>query len=109
MTPIYDVMSARPNYAHGLIRRIPMKLAMAVGESRHCMVSEILPRHFAQSAKAAGISQQQTQQLLHGLEKDVPSALDRTAMPDDVSAGFAETIRENVARKLSEIRAFLDQ
>lgn len=111
MTPIYDVMSAQPNHAQGRIRRNQMKFAMAVGDNRHYVVDEILPRHFAQSAKAAGVSTQQIQQLLNGVEEDAPDALDRAAeaMPDEATAGFTEAIRAAVARKLREIETFLDQ
>jgi serine/threonine-protein kinase HipA len=88
-----------------------MKFAMAVGDNRHYVVDEILPRHFAQSAKAAGVSTQQIQQLLHGVEEDAPDALDRAAkaMPDEATAGFNEAIRAAAARRLREIETFLDQ
>jgi len=110
MTPLYDVMSAQPSYAQGRIRRNQIKQAMAIGDNRHYVANEILPRHFAQSAKAAGISTQQIQQLLHDLEQNVPSALERavTAMPDGFPARIAEPIRETVAAKLSEIHTFLN-
>lgn len=111
MTPIYDVMSAQPNHAQGRIRRNQMKFAMAVGDNRHYVVDDILPRHFVQSAKASGVSTQQIQQLLHGVEEDAPDALDRAAkaMPDEATAGFTEAIRTAAARKLREIDTFLDR
>jgi len=110
MTPIYDVMSAQPNFAQRRLRRNQIKLAMAVGDSRHYIVNEILPRHFAQSAKAAGVSLQQFQELIHGLEGGVYDALERTAasMPADVFEGIGQPIKETLETKLQTIRAYLE-
>ncbi|MFW6341320.1 MAG: HipA domain-containing protein, partial [Wenzhouxiangella sp.] len=111
MTPIYDVMSAQPNFAQGRLRRNQIKLAMAVGDSRHYVVDEMLPRHFAQAARAAGVSSRQLQALLHDLEGGASDALERAAasMPDGVSAGIIQPIREALASKLGAIRPFLDR
>jgi len=110
MTPIYDVMSAQPNFAQGRLRRNQIKLAMAVGDSRHYVLSEILPRHFAQSAKAAGVPAQQLQQLLHDLEGSASGAFEHAAatMPTDVAEGIRQPIDELLVRKLREVSAFLD-
>ncbi|MEE4330813.1 MAG: type II toxin-antitoxin system HipA family toxin [Wenzhouxiangella sp.] len=111
MTPIYDVISAQPNFAEGRLRRNRIKLAMAVGDSRHYVVNEILPRHFAQSAKAAGIGLQQLQELLHDLEGGASGALERAAasMPDGATDGISHSIRQTLARKLREVGQFLDR
>jgi len=110
MTPIYDVMSAQPNFAQGRLRRNQIKLAMAVGDGRHYVVNEILPRHFAQTAKAAGVSSQQLQGLLHGLEGGASDALNRTAasIPGGVSDGIIQPITETLETKLKTVRAYLD-
>jgi len=111
MTPIYDVMSAQPNFAQGRLRRNQIKLAMAVGDSRHYVVNEILPRHFAQSAKAAGVSSQRLHELLQDLERNASGALERAAasLPVDTSEGIRQPIDELLARQLRELRAFLDR
>jgi hypothetical protein len=41
-------MSAQPNVDAGEIQHNRMKLAMAVGDSRHYVMDEIMPRHFLQ-------------------------------------------------------------
>jgi len=109
MTPIYDVMSAQPNFAQGRLRRNQIKLAMAVGDSRHFVVNEILLRHFAQSAKAAGVSAQQFQELLRDLEGRAADALERAAaaMPAGVTDGIRQPLEELLVRKLREARALL--
>lgn len=111
MTPIYDVMSAQPNFAQGRLRRNQIKLAMAVGDRRHYVVNEVLPRHFAQSAKAAGVSAQQFQDLLRDLEGRAAGALERAsaAMPAGVTDGIRQPVEELLVRKLREVRAFLDR
>ena len=108
MTPIYDVMSAQPNFAQGRIRRNKINLAMAVGDRRHYVVNEIRPRHFAQSANAAGVSAQQFQDLLHGLEGSASAALKRAAetMPADETDGIRQPIEELLVRNLRQVRVF---
>jgi len=111
MTPIYDVMSAQPNFAQGRLRRNQIKLAMAVGGSRHYVVNEVLPRHFAQSAKLAGVSAQQFQELLHDLDGSAYDALERAAaaMPAAVTDGIGQPMEELLVRKLREVRVFLNR
>ncbi|MGX7877383.1 type II toxin-antitoxin system HipA family toxin [Mesorhizobium sp. ORM6] len=55
MTPLYDVLSAQPSLDAGQIPSKTFKLAMSVGQSRHYSVHEIMPRHFMQTADAAGV------------------------------------------------------
>lgn len=55
LTPLYDVISVQPSFAAHQIRRNQMKLAMAVGDSRHYAVESITGRHFVQSAMKAGL------------------------------------------------------
>jgi serine/threonine-protein kinase HipA len=111
MTPIYDVMSVQPNCAQGRIRRNQIKLSMAIGASKHYVLNEIVPRHFAQTAKAAGISKQQIRELFHEVEQNSSDALNRAAasMPNGVSDGIIQPIREALARKLRTVRTFLDR
>jgi len=110
VTPLYDVMSAQPDYFLGKMRRKDLKLAMAIGNNRHYIVNEIMPRHFFQSAEAAGVQTEQAMALLHELEQNAAAGMQRAvqAMPDDFPAAIYEPIQEAVQAKLSEIRAFLN-
>lgn len=54
-TPLYDLMSAQPQYDNRQIQRRDMKLAMSVGDGHHYQVHEILPRHYDQTAARAGL------------------------------------------------------
>lgn len=110
MTPLYDIMSAQPNYALGRIRRNQKKLAMAVGNNRHYVVHEIMPRHFVQSAETAGIPTEQVQEVFQNLEQTIQSALACSIrrMPDDFPAEITDPIQKTVQEKLSEIEVFLN-
>ena len=50
LAPLYDVLSAQPSLDAGQIRRNQMKLAMAVGKSRHYGIHTISARHFIETA-----------------------------------------------------------
>ncbi|HEX3861352.1 MAG TPA: HipA domain-containing protein [Stellaceae bacterium] len=67
MTPLYDVVSAQPSADEGQIRRNQLKLAMAVGDSRHYVVETIL-RHFIQTAGRAGIAAPVVRAILEDLQ-----------------------------------------
>ena len=65
------------------------KLAMAVGENRHYRLKDIQPRHFHQTAQAAGINQQDMEELLASLHQRIDPALStvgklaaKTSAPD---------------------------
>ena len=110
MTPIYDVMSAQPNYAAGKMRRNQLKLAMAIGHNRHYVVNEIMPRHFLQSAEASGVSPEQAQDLLHDIEVNAPAAIERSiqAMPEDFPKDITEPILDAAQARISEIGALFN-
>ncbi|TIL27929.1 MAG: type II toxin-antitoxin system HipA family toxin [Mesorhizobium sp.] len=55
MTPLYDVLTAQPSLDQGQIQRKKFKLAMSVGTNRHYAISDIVPRHFMQTADIAGV------------------------------------------------------
>jgi serine/threonine-protein kinase HipA len=106
MTPLYDVMSAQPNVDAGEIRHNRMKLAMAVGDSRHYVIDSILPRHFLQTAASAGVPASLVQGILDEIENDTDRAID--AAVNDLPSGFPErivsSIIEGVRRRLAPFR-----
>ncbi len=110
MTPLYDVMTAQPNYAQGKMRRKDLKLAMAVGNSRHYIVDEILPRHFLQTAEAARMPTEQVLALLQSLDATMPDAIERSVetMPADFPEGIAAPILDSALSRLRAIRAQLE-
>ena len=94
LTPLYDVMSAQPNVDAGEIRHNAMKLAMAVGDSRHYTIDSIMPRHFLQTAASAGVPASLVQGILDEIENDTDRAID--AAVNDLPPGFPERIVSSV-------------
>lgn len=94
MTPLYDIMSAQPNYDAGQIRRRQLKLAMAVGNRRTYPIFGIQPHHFGQSAKAASMSDEMAEGIFAEVTASLESALESTfaAMPEGFPTGIAESI-----------------
>ncbi len=94
LTPLYDVLSAQHLFDNGQLRRTQMKLAMAVGDNRHYRLHEIMPLHFVQTAKTAGMPEVDVQAIFDALADDMPEAIDSVckALPED----FPESIRDSI-------------
>jgi serine/threonine-protein kinase HipA len=98
MTPLYDILSVSPCYAAHQIRRNQLKLAMAVGDKRYYRLDQIMPRHFIQTAKKAGISKQAIEDIFDDLYKEIPKAIRRTEkrLGQDFPAEISGPIFESV-------------
>jgi serine/threonine-protein kinase HipA len=94
LTPLYDVMSTQHLFDLGQLRRNQMKLAMAVGNSRHYRIHEIAPRQFKQTAGRAGMPESTVDLILSQLGDDIPRTIESVcaALPDD----FPEQIRDSI-------------
>ncbi|RAN37985.1 type II toxin-antitoxin system HipA family toxin [Hyphomonas sp. GM-8P] len=101
MTPLYDIMSLQPNYAAKQLRRKEFRLAMAVGDSRDYLVEKILPGHFLQEAKSAGMDQNQVRDLFGDLANSAEGAFERatTNMPDGFPQHIAEPIGAGLRKR----------
>jgi serine/threonine-protein kinase HipA len=109
MTPIYDVLSAQPNMDAGQIRRNQMKLAMSVGDKRHYVVEQIVPRHFQQTAKRCGIAESMIDDILEEMLGAMPDAFERTiaAMPAEFPEEMAASIKTAALTRLRIIERAL--
>jgi serine/threonine-protein kinase HipA len=94
LTPLYDVLSTQHLLDNGQLRRNQMKLAMSVGDNRHYHLHEIMPRHFIQTAKTAGMPAADVQAIYDVLVADMPGAIDTVCkvLPDN----FPEPIRDSI-------------
>lgn len=79
LTPLYDVLTAQPSVDDHHITRNKMKLAMAVGKSRHYVVDTIAPRHFRETAKQSGIPDSSIDKIFSDLLQNAPKVLDEVA------------------------------
>jgi serine/threonine-protein kinase HipA len=100
LTPLYDVMSAQPLLDAKQLRRNDMKLAMSVGDKRHCVLSTILPRHFVQTAELGRLPAQVVEDIFADLLKRAPDAITRAG--EELPAGFPEPVRTSVIGGLEE-------
>lgn len=106
MTPLYDVMSAQPNYDAKKLRQKDFRLAMPVGDNRHYPVEQIYPRHFIQSSKAAGIAEEQVRGIFEELAKALPGALERTAK--EMPGNFPGQIVDSLAAAMTKRAKWFD-
>jgi serine/threonine-protein kinase HipA len=94
LTPIYDVMSVQPALDASQLRRNKMKFALAVGNSRHYAVHEILPRHFLQTGAQSGIPAPVVQDLLDELLSAEQAAV--SIVMEDLPTGFPEELAQSI-------------
>ncbi len=76
LTPLYDVISVAP-YPQFPIQKT--RLAMAFGNNNHYRLAQIQPRHFRQTGRKAGLSDQETNRILSELIAGVDKAVSLTA------------------------------
>ena len=95
LAPLYDIMSTQPYVDAGQLRRNQFKLAMAVGTRRHYVVDEVLPRHFVQTATAAGVGATFVNAILAELDEITPRALDEVS--NSLPAGFPQALVDRLA------------
>lgn len=99
MTPLYDVLSVQPSIDADLIPRKNFKLAMSVGDKRHCVVSEITPRHFVQTAAKARLSAALVPRICAALIAEMERAIQCVTealppqFPEEVVASITAGIR----------------
>jgi serine/threonine-protein kinase HipA len=102
LAPLYDVMSVQPAVDARRLRRTAMKFAMAVGDNRHYVVGEILPRHFRQTATSNGVSDETVDEIFSDLINRVPDALKATTerMPANFPQHLVDSISGGVTSRL---------
>ncbi|HTT82621.1 MAG TPA: type II toxin-antitoxin system HipA family toxin [Rhizomicrobium sp.] len=96
LAPLYDVVSAQPSLDASQIRRNKMKMAMAVGDSRHYAVERISGRHFIQSAAKAGLGKSVALGVIGEVVDTAAGALERVMAK--LPKGFPEKIAASVER-----------
>ena len=77
-----------------------MKLAMAVGDSRHYALHRIAQRHFEETAKKAGVDATMVEHIFDDIRATIPKALDKVAaaLPDDFPGEVSSPIFEKLER-----------
>ncbi|MFT5133823.1 MAG: serine/threonine-protein kinase HipA [Gammaproteobacteria bacterium] len=102
LTPLYDVMSAAP---YPELSPHKIKLAMSAGDNRHYRIKEILPRHFYQTAKKGGLSEEDMdaifgeikERLGRGFDEEIAEAL-AIGMPEACYASILDALGNKAKR-----------
>jgi len=70
--------------------------------SRHYRIDEVLGRHFAQTARAAGVGPTVVEHVLVAVKEKAIAATDvaRSAMPDDFADDIHDSIRNAITARL---------
>jgi serine/threonine-protein kinase HipA len=94
LTPLYDVMSVQPAFDAGQLRKNQMKFAMAVGNNRHYLVHEIMPRHFVDTAAKNGLNSAFVQSTFDELVESADAVINQVMR--DLPAGFPQELAESI-------------
>jgi serine/threonine-protein kinase HipA len=105
LAPLYDIMSAQPGRDAGQIRQNQMKLAMAVGSSRHYAVHTITGRHFVQTGIASGLSAKLVTSLIEEINDTAAKSIDkaRATLPKDFPVKLAASIADGAIQRLKSL------
>lgn len=95
LTPIYDVVSAQPNVDAGQIRLNRMKMAMAIGNSRHYVVRTIVGRHFVETGDRCGLPGKVVSDVIHEIGDTGKASID--AVMAGLPAGFPAAIADSIS------------
>lgn len=103
MTPLYDIISTQPSLDAGQIAQRQMKLAMAIGDKRHYVVSTVVGRHFLQTAKSCSIPDKTLKDIVTELKDTSAKCIDDTIarMPKDFPEPVAKSISDAAKHRLS--------
>lgn len=111
LTPFYDVLTAQTAFDDKQIPHKSFKLAMSVGGSRKYKILDIAGRHFAETAKEAGIGpaiiRDAMTAILETADKAPEIAL--AAMPDDFPPAIHESVSRALASRIGTLAAALDE
>lgn len=101
MTPLYDVISVQPSLDAGQVQPKQFKLAMAIGNKRHYLVRDIMPRHFLQTAERAGIGVSLVRSIFDDLATNAPRWTDEVIeeLPAGFPADMTASIRAGVVHR----------
>ncbi len=108
-TPLYDVISIQPVLDARQLRFNQAKMAMSVGNNRHYVLNTIQPRHFHQTARAAGMPGGTVTEVMENIAERLPGAIDEVTanLPDDFPQPVRTSIVRGVEQRGSVLRASL--
>ena len=105
LTPLYDIISTQPSLDAKQITQNQMKLAMAIGNTRHYVVHTVLGRHFVQTAKTCGVPDKTVRGIIDELADTAGAKIDATIakLPKDFPQAMTESIAAGAKRRLNSL------
>lgn len=102
MTPIYDVLTLQPAFDAREISHGDYRLAMRVGKSNHCKVTNILGRHFTETGVRTGLSAQLISELYEEIRASAEHALETTIadLPNDFPESIVESTSSAILKRM---------
>lgn len=100
MTPFYDVLSAQPAFDANAIPHRLYTLAMSAGTRRDYKILDLQGRHFAETAKEAGLPGRLVRQVVEEIFDLAAKAGERALAK--MPPGFHESIHASVAGAISQ-------
>jgi serine/threonine-protein kinase HipA len=103
LTPIYDVVSAQPSVDANEIRLNRMKMAMAIGKSRHRVVRTILGRHFLETGEQCGLPAKLVSGAIHEIADTAKARIDAVIanLPAAFPASVADSMSAGVKHRIA--------
>jgi serine/threonine-protein kinase HipA len=106
LAPLYDVLTAQPSVDARQIRRNQMRLAMAVGNTRHYRINTIVPRHFEETAALSRLPKRSVQRVLEELRDTAAAATE--AVMNSLPPNFPEEVAGPTAQGIgARLRLFV--
>lgn len=102
LTPLYDVLSAQPGVDAGQLRFNKMKMAMAIGKSRHYIVRTIMGRHFVETGDQCGLRAEFVHDVIQELGDTGKNSIDAAvnALPPGFPAAMADSVATAAKRRI---------
>ena len=106
LTPFYDVLSAQPAFDQKQIPHNKYKLAMSVGNSRHYKILNIRGRHFAETAKEAGLGPTTVRKVFEEILGLTDTAADTALaqMPKDFATEIHQSLKAAIQARSSLLK-----
>ena len=110
LTPLYDIISAAPDQLRSTFRHREMRIAMSVGKRGHYRLDQIVPRHFDETAKSAGVPLEVRYRAFTDLAAAAPNALGRALrlLPKGFPVEVAEQIVAYASDRLRLLKDYAD-
>lgn len=107
LTPFYDIISMYPAFGGRGLHPRDAKLAMGLTatKGKKYAIEQIFPRHFYQTAKAAGFEKVQMEMILNEMASSLDEVISavRQQLPDSFPAQIADSILDGLSTRAQRL------